>query len=388
MKGDRRHGGHWGRPPWGAWWWRRGRPPWWPEDEPWPPTGPPGAQAWKRMRRHFLRRVAVGLAVMIILTAGLSLLLLWAVAGQFGSPDIPSGWAGIARLGLTVVLAMLLAAAVIGTRMFGRVAGPIGALLEAATRVSEGDYEVELPERGPREVRAVAAAFNKMTERLRANEEQRRSLLTDISHELRTPLAVIEGNLEGLIDGVYPRDDAHLALVLEEARVLERLIDDLRAFALAQDSGLRLARASTRLSDLAADVIASFTAQAESAGITLALDAPPEVTPVDVDPERIRQVLSNLLSNALRYTPRGGTVRLRCARDGPERIAVAVEDTGSGISAEDLPHVFERFYKSKDSRGTGLGLAIAKSLVAAHGGEISAASAPGGGTTIRFTLPV
>ena len=387
MKNDPRRSGHWGRH-WGGWWWRRGRPPWWPDNEPWPPAGPPGAQAWQRMRRHFLHRIAAGLVVMVILTASVSALLLWAVTDLLGSPSIPGGWAGVARLGLTVVLVMLLAAAVVGTRMFGRAAGPVGALLEAAARVSEGDYAVRVPERGPREVRSLARAFNAMTERLQATEEQRRTLLTDISHELRTPLTVIEGNLEGLLEGVYPRDDAHLTLVLEETRVLERLIDDLRAFATAADAGLRLVRAPTRLTDLAAEVISSFTAQAEGDGVSLALNAPPDLPPVNIDPERTRQVLGNLLSNALRYTPRGGTVRVHFAFDGPDRVAVTVEDSGTGIRAEDLPHVFDRFYKSKDSRGTGLGLAIAKSLVSAHGGEISAASTPGGGTTIRFTLPL
>src|SRR3990170_403631 len=145
------------------------------------------------------------------------------------------------------------------------------------------------------------------------------------------------------------------------------------------------ARAAT---DLAVDVVGSFTAQAEGRKITLQLDAPADPPWVHVDPERIRQALTNLLSNALRYTPPGGTVRVRVLREDADRVAVAVEDTGAGIPPEDLPHIFDRFYKSKDSRGTGLGLAIAKSLVVAHGGEIAASSELGRGTMICFALPL
>ena len=209
----------------------------------------------------------------------------------------------------------------------------------------------------------------------------------DISHELRTPLAVLQGNLEGMLDGVYPRDEAHLSLILEETQILARLIDDLRTFSLAESLGLNLVKTPADLAELAREAIASFRAQAQEAGVTLLLDAEPGLPLVEVDPERIRQVLNNLLSNALHYTPAGGTVRVRCALDSG-RVVVSVEDTGTGIPAEELPHIFDRFSKSKDSRGTGLGLAIAKSLVEAHEGEVSAQSVPGEGTAIRFTLPL
>src|SRR5438132_6432775 len=152
---------------------------------------------------------------------------------------------------------------------------------------------------------------------------------------------------------------------------------------------MHVARSPTGLAGVAKDALASFLAQAESAGVTLGLEAEPGLLPVEVDPGRIRQVLNNLLSNALRYTPKGGTVRVRCGAGAePGQVVLSVEDTGTGIRAEDLPHVFDRFYKSKDSSGTGLGLAIAKSLVKAHGGEISAESSAGQGTTIRVTLPL
>jgi signal transduction histidine kinase len=227
-----------------------------------------------------------------------------------------------------------------------------------------------------------------MAERVQRQEEQRRNLLTDISHELRTPLAVLQGTLEGMLDGIYPRDNEHLAAGLEETRTLARLIEDLRTLATAESAGLRLATAPVDLAELARDALAAFNDQAASAGVTLAFTAEPgPAAIVEADAERMRQVLNNLIGNALRYTPRGGAVKIRTYALGDARVGLAVEDTGTGISPGDLPHIFDRFYKSKDSRGTGLGLAIAKSLVQAHGGEIAAESEPGRGTAIRIVLP-
>jgi two-component system, OmpR family, sensor histidine kinase BaeS len=191
-----------------------------------------------------------------------------------------------------------------------------------------------------------------------------------------------------MLDGVYPRDDPHLAIVLEETQVLARLIEDLHTVTQAESLELRLAKSPTDLAEVAGEAIASFGAQAEAAGVTLDLLAEPGLPRADVDPERIRQVLNNLLSNALRYTSSGGAVRLRCRAGDTGQLVLSVEDTGRGIPPEQLPYVFDRFYKSKDSRGTGLGLAIAKSLIVAHGGQIAAQSVPGEGTTIRITLPL
>jgi signal transduction histidine kinase len=340
------------------------------------------------MRRHFWRRAVLFLAMVILLTVGLSSLLLWGAASLLGFLHGPPGWAGLGLTALVVMFGLVLVGTVAAARAFRRMATPVGDVMAALSRFADGDYAARAAERGPQELRALTRAFNAMAERLQRDEERRRSLLMDISHELRTPLAVLQGTLEGMLDGVYPRDDAHLSSILEEAQVLARLIEDLRTFSLAESLGLKLTKTPTDLAEMARDVIASFQAQAESAGVTLRLDDEPGVPLVDVDPERIRQVLNNLLSNALRYTPPGGTVRVRCAPGDSEQVVLSVEDTGSGIPAEDLPHIFDRFYKSRDSRGTGLGLAIAKSLVGAHGGEISAQSAPGAGTAIRVTLPL
>jgi signal transduction histidine kinase len=240
-------------------------------------------------------------------------------------------------------------------------------------------------------VRGLSDAFNTMADRLQATDERRRSLLAEISHDLRTPLAVIQGNLEGLLDGVYPRDDAHLTVILEETRLLVRLVEDLRTLALAESGALKLQRELTDLGALAIETVASFQGQAASAGLTLVADIPADLPTVDVDPVRIRQVLENVIVNALGFTPAGGEVSVRCYMDsshGERRFAMDVHDTGPGIVPEDLPHIFERFYKSKDSHGSGLGLTIAHNLVVAHGGEILAQSEVGRGTTIQIRLPV
>jgi signal transduction histidine kinase len=276
-------------------------------------------------------------------------------------------------------------------RALRRLALPLGDLMEAAGRVAEGDYAARVAERGPRELRALSRAFNAMAGRLEKNEEQRRSLLADVTHELRTPLTVIQGNLEGLLDGVYPRDDARLAAILDETQVLSRLIEDLRTLSLAEAGALKLQREPIDLPALLGEAAASFRAQAEAAGVTVSLEAAPDLPLLEADPVRLREVAGNLIANALRYTPAGGRIQIQCSLEGGgESVAVAVSDTGRGIAPGDLPHVFDRFYKSADSRGSGLGLAIAKNLVAAHGGEIAAHSPgmDGVGTTVRFTLPL
>ncbi len=373
------------------------RPPWWPEDEPWPPTGPPGARMWRHMRGRIFWRVGLLLLLLFSLCVGGFTFLFWFIVtslGFFGypgsSPFSPSPlglpfflrpWGVIPAILLIVVFAL-------AVRALGRAAVPLGDVMEAAGRVAEGDYATRVEERGPREVRSLAHAFNEMAAQLQKNDEQRRSLLADVTHELRTPLTVIQGSLEGLIDDVYPRDDAHLAPILEETRVLSRLIDDLRTLALAEAGALKLQKEPTDLAALANEAIASFRAQADAAGIHLSVKAPADLPLLDVDPARIREVLENLISNALRFTPGGGEIRVEVSLDGDgRRLMVSVSDNGAGIPRQDLPHIFDRFFKSRDSRGTGLGLAIAKNLVAAHGGEIRAESEAGHGTTIRFTLP-
>jgi len=274
-------------------------------------------------------------------------------------------------------------------RRFRRHAAPVADVVEAAGRLGDGNYAARVIERGPPDARRLAGAFNRMATRLEVQETERRHLLAEIAHELRTPLAIIQGNLEGLLDGVYPRDEAHLSAVLEETRVLSTLIEDLRTLALAESGTLALHRESVDLGALLQDVVAAFGSQAEAARLAMTVECASDLPVLEVDPVRIRQVVANLLTNALQHTHAAGHIRVSCQREAeaPE-VWVSVADSGTGIAPDDLPHVFTRFYKSKDSRGTGLGLAIAQQLVLLHGGRIDAESQLGQGTTIRFMLPL
>jgi signal transduction histidine kinase len=238
----------------------------------------------------------------------------------------------------------------------------------------------------------LTGGFDTMITRLEADETQRRSLLADISHELRTPLTVVQGNLEAIIDGVYPPDAAHLAVVLDETKVLGRLIDDLRTLALSEAGTLALHVEPTDPDVLVGDVVRSFEPAAATAGVTLTAAIDGDLPIVEVDPVRIREVLANLVANALRHTPAGGRITVAGAVEDGRRLRLEVRDTGSGIEPSLLPHVFDRFAKGDDSVGSGLGLAIARGLVVAHRGEIVAVSPigepPDGGTSIVVRLPL
>ena len=263
---------------------------------------------------------------------------------------------------------------------------PLDDLLKAAERVGQGDYSTRVQEKGPREMRLLVRAFNEMASRLHITDEQRRQLLTDVTHELRTPLTVVQGNLEGMLDGIYPPNETNLRSLLEETNILTRLVEDLRTLALAESGSILLKKESTDLTMLIRDTMAAFKTQGDTAGISLIAETGEDLPWVNLDPVRIRQVLSNLVANALRYTPSGGTVSIRYHQSNGESF-IEVQDTGPGITPQDIPHVFERFYKSADSGGMGLGLAIARHLVEAHGGTIHAESLPGAGTTMRIILP-
>ena len=331
------------------------------------------------MRGRFMWRIGCFFLFMAVVLVSVVLLLGWLIGSAIGAAG---GFAPTILLGLLAVFIL----AMIG-RAVRRAAAPVGDLIEASGRIESGDFSARVPESGPEEDRGLARAFNAMSARVEETEQQRRSALADVSHELRTPLTVIQGNLEALLDGVYPADAEHLELILAETRILERLIDDLRTLTLAEAGSLVLHREPTDLGALLNDVAASYRTQADHAGITLNVTVAEDVPSLDIDPARIREVVSNLLTNALRHTPRDGTVEV-FAEVAAGQVAVTVRDTGTGIRPEQLDHVFDRFYRSPDSPGSGLGLPIAKSLVEAHGGTITATSAQGNGTTIRFTLMV
>ena len=300
----------------------------------------------------------------------------WESKGSDGPPFpwfAPFFWIGIVVLIVWIV------------RRVRRTVGPIADIMDATWRVAEGDYSVRVNAPGPADVQGLANAFNTMAARLETNERQRTHLFSDIAHELRTPLSVVQGTIEGMLDGVYPKDDEHLAPMLDQTRVIARLLNDLQTIATAEAGALLLHRETTDLRDLIAEVIASFAPAATKDGIELRSNLA-TVPELEIDPVRIRQVLDNLVANALRYTPEGGHVALSL-RQSAGRIEIDVRDTGRGMAPDDVGRMFERFAKSADSGGSGLGLAIAKSLVEAHGGAITGTSEPGAGTTITILLP-
>jgi two-component system OmpR family sensor kinase/two-component system sensor histidine kinase BaeS len=306
--------------------------------------------------------------------------LFWTLATALGAPDL------VGNVARGVALLLVLYGFALAARSFRRLAAPVGDVIEAVGRVAEGDLSTRVAERGPREARALARAFNAMTARLEAGEDQRRRLLADVSHELRTPLSVVQGNLEALVDGVHPADETHLVAILDETKVLSRLVEDLRTLSLAESGALALHREAMDVGALVRETVASFASQAEPAGVSLEAHVASGLPLVDADPVRAREIVSNLIANALRYTPRGGQVILDAGAEGAA-VAIDVRDTGAGIAPDRIGRIFDRFYKSAESRGAGLGLAIAKQLVEAHGGQISAKSVVGEGTDIRFTLP-
>ena len=223
-----------------------------------------------------------------------------------------------------------------------------------------------------RAIGRVAGAFAEQ-------DRLRRQLMADVAHELRTPLAILQGRIEGLLDGVYPRDETHLEELLDETRHLSRLVEDLGTLAHAEAGALELRKEPVDLGDLIRDVAASLPRP-------VAVEVPAELPAIEVDPLRIRQVLLNLLANALRHTPAEGVISVEVQAQ-PQRMLIRVRDSGSGIAPEDLPRLFERFQKGSDSRGSGLGLPIARKLVLAHDGEIGVESVVGEGTEVTVSLP-
>jgi two-component system OmpR family sensor kinase/two-component system sensor histidine kinase BaeS len=355
---------------------RRGPPPWWPAGEPWPPRR--YDVRWRHPRARFIRRAVFFFGFFLFLSAIGLATLVSNVVGRY-APGAQVRFPPFAILAVVFVVALVAIAA-------RRIAFPLGDIVAAANRVADGDFSARITEHGPPTVRTVGAAFNSMAERLEAQDRQRRNLMADIAHELRTPLSVIQGRLEGLLDGVYPRDDATLNTVIEETRLLARLVEDLRTLANAESGTLTLQKEPTDFGILVQDVVGSFSGEAAERNVTLRFNAPAELPLVSIDPLRIREVVVNLLSNALRHTPGGGAVSIAAASRA-SHIVVSVADTGSGIPGDELPKVFERFYKGRTSRGSGLGLTIARNLVAAHGGEIRAENQQGSGAIITFTLP-
>jgi two-component system OmpR family sensor kinase/two-component system sensor histidine kinase BaeS len=291
---------------------------------------------------------------------------------------------------LTSILLAILTL-VIGLLLMRRVAAPLADVIAAAQAVTAGNLTARVKVHGPDDLKALSDSFNRMASSLEHNDHERRNMLADIAHELRTPLTVIRGRLEGIADGIYPLDDAHLVPLLNETYLLERLIEDLRVLALAEARQLHFDYHPVNLEELAQHVASLFEAEAGEAGIRIDIQAEPSLPHVMGDPQRLEQVIGNLVSNALRYAPESSKVCIlvRAVEDGVE---LAVSDEGPGVSEEDLPHVFDRFWRGEKSRtrtsgGAGLGLAIALQLIEAQEGKIGAKNLLGGGLQVGFVLP-
>jgi two-component system, OmpR family, sensor histidine kinase BaeS len=296
----------------------------------------------------------------------------------------------LAQLGLLPVALLALGFVIIVVAIsvggMRRMTRPMDNLIEAAARIEAGDYSAQVPEQGPQDLRSVARAFNAMSARLKTIDEQRRSFLADIAHELRTPLSVIRGQTEAIADGMYPADAAHLAPILDATQTLDRLIEDLGTLVLTDAGNLVLNKEPTDLGAVVRDAVDSFQAQAEAGGVALSAEIAEQPMIAEIDPARIRSVIGNLLSNALRHTRSGGSIKA-AVMPSNDQVTVSVADDGEGIPPDLLPHVFERFVKGATSAGSGLGLAIAHDIIVAHGGRLEIESQPGSGTRVRVTLP-
>ena len=312
--------------------------------------------------------------------------------GQGADPRREAFLVSVNRALLLAAVVAGLAAVLLTLGLSRRILGPIEALTAAARRMEKGDLSQRVEVKSKDEIGELARAFNAMADGLARLEELRRNMVTDVAHELRTPLSNIRGYLEALRDGVVEPNRQIIDSLYEEAMLLNRLVDDLQELALAEAGQLRLERRPVALADVADRAVEAIRPRAAARGIALQVNLPEDLPLVDIDPQRVGQVLGNLLSNALTYTPSGGEVVVG-ARTRESEVEVSVSDTGEGIPTEDLPYIFERFYRVDKSRsratgGTGLGLAIVKQLVEAHGGRIEVESEVGRGTRFTFTLPV
>jgi two-component system sensor histidine kinase BaeS len=296
--------------------------------------------------------------------------------------------------GCSLSVALPVAAIALAVWAFSGIARPLADVVAAAEAVASGDLSVRVSAHGHGDFDRLALVFNRMVEELEKADRQRRNLTADVAHELRTPLQIIQGNLEGVLDDVYQPTDEHISATLDETRLLARLVDDLRTLSLAESGELALVRERIDVAELLADAATSFGGQAEAAGIELCVqtEGDPERMTIVGDMGRLDQVLGNLMANALRHTHAGGQILLQ-AEPCEGGVRIKVSDTGEGIAPEDVPAVFDRFWKGDRSRshaagaGSGLGLAIVQQLVRAHGGRIDVESEVGEGTTFTIELP-
>jgi signal transduction histidine kinase len=300
----------------------------------------------------------------------------------------------IARINRTLLYGALIGgviALLLGVFLSRTLTRPIRELTEATHALSEGDLSQQVPVRSHDELGELAQAFNKMSSELSRSVNSRKQMTADIAHELRTPLSLILGHAEAVHDGVLPPTRENFEIIREEATRLEHLVNDLRILSLADAGELTITLQTVEPESLLQEVAALYQVQTQRKNISLELEIAAPLATLEVDPGRMTQVLTNILDNALRHTPQGGKIILS-ASETTDRVELAVQDSGPGLKAEDLDRVFNRFYRTDTSRqredgGSGLGLAIAKSIVRAHGGQVSAESEVGNGLKVIISLP-
>lgn len=322
----------------------------------------------------------------MLFIGGSAALLYWAFSEYAGIRNI---W--LLLCGAPVAVAFL-AFITVGA-LYNRFGKPLEQIFNAIDAVAEGNLSTRVPENNSDMFSELFKRFNKMVVELERAEQQRRNLTADIAHELRTPLHIIQGNLEGIVDGIYKPTPEHINNTLDETRLLSRLVNDLQTISLAETGQLPLHPTRFLLADLMADLASGFSSQAQLQGIEMETKIADPQLEITADYDRLNQVLSNLISNALRHTAKGGRIFIETeAISSEERsVSIIIKDTGEGIPPENLPFIFDRFWRGDKSRSgrthSGLGLAIAKQLIHAHGGTIQAQSEVGTGTTFIIALP-
>jgi two-component system OmpR family sensor kinase/two-component system sensor histidine kinase BaeS len=291
-------------------------------------------------------------------------------------------------------LAAGLVALAAGGALAASILRPLHRLEKAVEAVARGEFDVQSPVSGSDEIAQLARGFNQMAVNLRRQEELRQRMVADIAHELRTPLSVMQGNLQAILDGVYPLEMQEIQVIADETRVLSRLVGDLHDLAQAEAGRLPLEKQVLSAAPVLRRTVESFRSLAEQGKVTLVVEETQPDLLVDADPDRLQQILHNLMANALRHTPAGGAIHLTARKAGAV-VRFSIMDSGAGVAPEDAPHLFDRFYRADTSRardanytsGAGLGLAIVKALVEAHGGQVGVESLAGQGATFWFDLP-
>jgi signal transduction histidine kinase len=318
-----------------------------------------------------------------LFAAGTIVVAIWAAAAIVGAVEAPPI---VVAAGLVALVVVLIGAA--GSfRAFRRISQPLDALIAAAGRVEAGDYSARVPVEGTGEMRSLARSFNQMAARLETGDARRRAFLADVAHELRTPLTILQGQLEAIADGIYPADPERMSALLAQTTSMARLVEDLRTISLAEVGGLELRLVVGDIRPLLEEVVLAQQESARIGGLRLFVEPAAGSAMARLDVSALRRVLANVVSNAIRHTPPAGSVGLAARPTAGGRVSISVRDTGSGISSELVPRVFDRFVKGEASAGSGLGLAIARELVDAMGGSIDLSSREGAGTTVTIDLP-